>query len=86
MFDIKWIMSTPRKNIAKLWTLARRGFEPVSSGPHTDLLTAMPCHLSIINVQNNSCGFTFRGSDIIPTDFSESKSILTQIIAFITVY
>ena len=37
-------MKTPRKKITSIWTLARRGIEPRSSGPIAIMLTTMQCH------------------------------------------
>ena len=37
-------MNTPRKKITSLWTIARPGNEPGSSGPQASMLTTMPCH------------------------------------------
>ena len=44
LVKLNWIMNTPRKKIATLQTLARREFEPGSSGAQADTLTVMPCH------------------------------------------
>ena len=51
-------MNTTRIKIGTLRTLARQGFEPRSSGPQADMLTAMPCHFLYLYLDSTYAGRT----------------------------